>query len=217
MLVVSNTSPILNLAIIGQLGLLRNQFEQIHIPQAVLDELCISEDLPGVKAVRQAIKDDWIKIVQAREQNLAQAIGRDLDRGEAESIALALQLKADLILLDERDGRQVAKAIDLNVTGVFGVLLKARRAGRLVSLRQAIDDLREQAGFRIHPSLLAELQSLPEYQDSWKPRQRVAETRQQYGEPAKNWAHRRRARKVDLNLDANPPTSQTRRQGPRKL
>ena len=70
MLVVSNTSPILNLAIIGHLGLLRDQFGQVHIPQAVLDELRISEDLPGAETVRQAVKDDWIKVVQASEQNL---------------------------------------------------------------------------------------------------------------------------------------------------
>ena len=217
MLVASNTSPILNLAIVGQLGLLRDQFGQVHIPQAVLDELRISEDLPGAETVRQAIKDDWIKVVQASEQNLAQVIGRDLDHGEAESIALALQLKADLILLDERDGRKVAKSVGLKVTGLFGVLLKARRGGKLASLRQAIDDLREKAGFRINPNLFSELQSLPEYQDSWKPPKRVGEAREQYGELSENLAHRRRARKLDLAPDVALPPPQIRRRGLRQL
>ncbi len=179
MRVVSNTSPVLNLAIIGQLTLLRQQFGEIQIPQAVLDELQISKDLPGSQSVRQAVKEGWIKVVPISEQTLAQVVGRDLDRGEAESIALALQLKSDLILLDERDGRKVAKSVGLTVTGLFGILLTARRTGKLASLRQAIDDLREKAGFRINPNLFSELQSLPEYQDGWKPLRRVEEAREQ--------------------------------------
>lgn len=61
MAVVSNTSPILNLAIIDQLILLQYQFGEVLIPSAVLDELKISEDRPGSRVIRKAIADGWIQ------------------------------------------------------------------------------------------------------------------------------------------------------------
>lgn len=175
MLVVSNTSTILNLAIIDQLALLREQCGQVHIPKAVIDELRVDEDLPGSHSVRDAIHAGWLKVENVRDQKLIRLLTRSLDNGEAEAIALALELKADLILLDERDARKEAKASSLNVTGVLGVLLKARRAGQLLSLRQAVQDVIHQAGFRIGAKLLTEIESLPEYQDDWKPEKKTRE------------------------------------------
>lgn len=64
--VVSNTSPILNLAIIGEIHLLREQFEEILIPEAVLEELHVEKDLPGSRAVRDAIKAGWIQTVAVK-------------------------------------------------------------------------------------------------------------------------------------------------------
>lgn len=64
--VVSNTSPILNLAIIGEIHLLREQFEEILIPEAVLEELHVEKDLPGSQAERDAIKAGWIQTVAVK-------------------------------------------------------------------------------------------------------------------------------------------------------
>jgi predicted nucleic acid-binding protein len=74
--VVSNTSPILNLAIIGELSLLRDQFGEILIPRAVLEELRVEENLPGSKNVRDAIKAGWIRIETVKQDPLVRAMQR---------------------------------------------------------------------------------------------------------------------------------------------
>ncbi|HEY9825602.1 MAG TPA: DUF3368 domain-containing protein [Stenomitos sp.] len=157
MLVVSNTSPILNLAIVGQLDLLRQQFGQIQIPPAVIDELKIVEDRPGSQSIQDAVNAGWIQVQSVRNQSFVQLLRQTLDRGEAEAISLALELQAQLILLDERDGRKVAKSLDLQVTGVLGVLLRAKESGKLPSLQPTIEELTQKAGFWIAPELMAKI------------------------------------------------------------
>ena len=72
--VVSNTSPILNLAIVDQLELLRWQFSEILIPHAVLDELKVKEERPGSQAIRQAISLGWVKTQELGNEPLAQLL-----------------------------------------------------------------------------------------------------------------------------------------------
>ncbi len=155
--VVSNTSPVLNLAIIDQLVLLREQFGEIWVPPAVLKELRPEEDLPGASAMREAREAGWLRIEEVQDQPAVQLLRRDLDQGEAEVIALALQVKAEWTLLDERDARRVAKSLGLKVTGVLGILLRAQQEGKLPSLQTAMEQLREKAGFRIGAELFANL------------------------------------------------------------
>jgi hypothetical protein len=155
--VVSNTSPVLNVAIVGRLSLLRERFGEIWIPAAVLEELRVEEDLPGSQAVREALEAEWLRVEEAKDQALAQVLQRDLDRGEAEAIALPVQVKAEWTLLDEREARRVAKSLGLKVTGVLGILLRAQREGRLPSLQKAMGELRERAAFRIGGGLYADL------------------------------------------------------------
>lgn len=155
--VVSNTSPVLNMAIVGQLSLLREEFGEVWIPPAVLDELRVEENLPGSGAVQEAMKAGWLRVAKVENQALVRGLQRDLDKGEAEAIALAAQVKAEWTLLDEREGRKVAKSLDLRVTGILGILLRARREGKIISLREVMEELREKAGFRIGADLFAEL------------------------------------------------------------
>ena len=93
--VVSNTSPILNLAIINQLILLQQQFGEILIPNAVLDELKINEERPGSQGIREAISGGWIQSREVANEALAQLLKQTLDQEESEAIALAIELKAD--------------------------------------------------------------------------------------------------------------------------
>ena len=155
--VVSNTSPILNLAIVEQLDLLRQQFGQIQIPPAVLDELKIDEEKPGSQRIKAAIAAGWIQVQTVSNQLLVQLLRQSLDGGEAEAIALALELKAEWTILDEREGRKVAKSLGLQVTGILGILLRAKRSGELSSLENIIQDLTQKAGFWIAPELLAKV------------------------------------------------------------
>jgi predicted nucleic acid-binding protein len=155
--VVSNTSPVLNLAVIGRLSLLHDQFGEILIPNAVLEELRIQEDLPGSQAMREALKEGWLLIQGVSNQSLVSVLQRELDNGEAEAITLAVQAKAEWILLDEKEGRKIAKSLGLNVTGILGILLRARQEGKLPSMQKAMNQLQELAGFRVGPELYADL------------------------------------------------------------
>jgi predicted nucleic acid-binding protein len=142
---------------VARLDLLRQQFGQIQIPPAVLDELKIDEERPGSQPIKAAIIAGWIQVQPVSNQTLIQLLKQTLDGGEAEAISLALELQAEWILLDERDGRKVAKSLGLYVTGVLGILLRAKQSGELSFLQPALEDLTQKAGFRIAPELLAKV------------------------------------------------------------
>ncbi len=151
MIIVSNTSPLTNLAAIGQFALLRKLYDEIHIAQAVWRELnAQGQRWPGCEEVAAA---DWIERQTVQNRALVTALQRDLDPGEAESIALALELEADLILLDEREGRHAAQRMDLHVIGVVGLLLEAKANGVISAVRPSLDGLRQAAGFYLSESL----------------------------------------------------------------
>jgi predicted nucleic acid-binding protein len=151
MIVVSNTSPLTNLAAIGQFDLLRRLYASVCIPDGVWDELNASGKLcPGRDQVAAA---DWIERHAVQNQALVTALQRDLDRGEAESIALALELDADLVLMDEREGRHAAQRLGLRVVGVVGILIEAKAQKAIDSVRPQLDNLRQAAGFYLSESL----------------------------------------------------------------
>ncbi|MFO7742033.1 MAG: DUF3368 domain-containing protein [Anaerolineae bacterium] len=145
MIVVSNTSPLTNLAAIGHFDLLRQLYAQIHIAQGVWEELnAHGVHWPGSDLVATA---DWVKRHRVKNEPLVTALRRDLDRGEAESIALALELEADLVLMDEREGRHAAQQMGLRVVGVVGVLLEAKAKEVIDAVRPPLNGLRQKAGF----------------------------------------------------------------------
>jgi predicted nucleic acid-binding protein len=151
MIVVSNTSPLTNLAAIDAFDLLKQLFGEIHIPDAVWDELnAYGKIWPGHDEVAHA---SWVKRHPVQNQTLVTALRYDLDYGEAESIALALTLGADLVLLDEREGRHAAQRNGLNVIGVVGLLLEGKARGHIDEIRPLLDDLCQTAGFYIGDSL----------------------------------------------------------------
>jgi predicted nucleic acid-binding protein len=126
MLAVSNTSPISNLATIGLLNLLMLQFGALWIPGAVAVELEAHPDPTALIAIQTAIREEEIKIAAPRDSTLLRVLLSDLHKGEAEAIALASDLSADLVLIDEQEGRRRAANAGLAVTGVLGILLRAK-------------------------------------------------------------------------------------------
>ena len=127
----------------------------VCIPEAVQAELKLDEDLPGSLTIRQAIEEGWLQVRPVQNVAFVQVLARELDRGEAEAIVLAIESGVDRILLDEREARRVAKGLRLPVTGVLGILLRAHKTEkRPFSLAVIIDALQEKAGFRLADSLI---------------------------------------------------------------
>lgn len=149
MRVVSNTSPISNLAIIGRLDVLSRQFGTIRIPQAVHRELARLEHQAGRQAIEHALSQGWIEIVATTPGDLARNLAASLDAGEAEAIALASGSSADLLIMDESAGRAAARNLGIAMTGTLGVLLKEKRAERLPSMGAEMERLVNEAGFFI--------------------------------------------------------------------
>jgi len=152
-MVVSDTSPIANLAAIGQLELLRQLYGEVAIPQAVFRELSAmwsheqqGEALPGTP---------WIQTCRVTNQRLAGSLLLQLDPGEAEAIALAIETQSALLLMDERRGRRIAGGFGLKCIGVLGLLVEAKRKGLIAAVRPHLDALVTRAGFRIARGLYA--------------------------------------------------------------
>ena len=156
MLVVSNTSPLSNLAIIGRLDLLREQLVMVNIPPAVRDELGRHPNPSARERLNRAMQDGWLCVVPLVNP-LPADLALGLHIGEAETLALALEKKATLVLLDESAARRKAHQLGLTHTGVLGVLLKARQTGRIHSLREEILRLQRDARFFVHPTLEKQL------------------------------------------------------------
>lgn len=157
MLAVSNTSPISNLASIGRLELLKAQFSPIWIPDAVAQELTAHPDPAARAAIQNAFREEWLRIQSAQDSRLLRLLLLQLHQGEAEAIALATDLKANIVLMDEQEGRQLASRTGLAVTGVLGILLRARRSGEIAAIKPEIDLLRSKARFFVSASLEAKV------------------------------------------------------------
>lgn len=137
--VVSNTTPVIALSVIGRLDLLRELYTEVLIPPAVYAEVVTGgASRAGATELQRA---HWIRTVSLADPRRADLLV-DLDRGEAEAIALALELDADLLIVDERLARRYAQHLDLQITGTLGILLKAKERGLETEIRPLIQLLR---------------------------------------------------------------------------
>ena len=151
MIVVSNTSPINNLAAINYLNLLRELYNGIIIPEAVNRELTgVGTPVAGATEVQT---QNWIQTRQVANRELVNKLSLEIDEGEAEAIALAIELNAELLLIDERLGRTVASRLGLDFTGVLGVLLECKSTGLIPAVKPLVDNLIVQAGFWVNEPL----------------------------------------------------------------
>jgi predicted nucleic acid-binding protein len=149
MIVVSDTSPILSLALIGRLDLLREIYGSIVIPEAVRQELMVTER-SGAQEVSQAA---WIITRPIDLDVVLKLLQREVDRGEAEAIGLAVQLNADVLLIDERQARRLAQYLELNIVGLLDVLQEAKQRQLITGVKPVLDDLIARARFRLSHKL----------------------------------------------------------------
>ena len=151
--VISDASTLIHLTAVGKLSLLCDFYGNVIVPTAVWREVVLEgEERSGAVEVQQAHDSGWIEILEPSDQTLLRLLKQELHEGEAEAIALAIELGADLVLLDETEGRNIAELYHLRKTGVVGLLIRAKLQGDITSLRQKLDHLRE-GGFWISDKL----------------------------------------------------------------
>ena len=146
MIVVSDTSVIVNLAAIGRLELMRALFSEVVLPEAVRDEvLAGGEGSPGFVEIQTL---PWIQTRAVSDRRMVAELQAELDAGEAEAIVLAKELHADL-LIDERRGAEVAERLGIFHTGLLGVLLRAKRERHLPLIQPCLEQLTRETTFRM--------------------------------------------------------------------
>ncbi len=151
MIVISDTSALSNLALVDHLWLLEAIYQTVIIPDVVASELAAASN-PTVSAILQL---EWIQTQSLENSQLADQLQqeRGLDAGEAKAIALALELQADDLLIDERLGRQEALRLGLSIIGILGILLVTKQRSLISQVQPVMDALINQAGFRVSPQL----------------------------------------------------------------
>lgn len=153
MIVVADSSPLIALCRIGRLELLHDLFGQLVVPNAVWLEVVASD--PGKSGVKEIAAAPWIIRQTVTDMPLVQLLRQDLGAGESEAIVLAREISADVLLMDERRGREAAKRLGITCTGLVGVLLEARRRGAVNDPASLAQELRDVAGFWIADELMA--------------------------------------------------------------
>ncbi len=153
LVVVSNAGPLISLSLIQRFDLLRKLYGKVIISSAVYREVATKgSHRAGHKEVKHAVKEGWL-FVRSPKDALAVSVQETyLDAGEAETIVLAQEAKADIILLDERKARAAAQLLGLRVAGTVGVLMDARKQREAIDLKKSLDALRKK-GFRLDEML----------------------------------------------------------------
>ena len=117
----------------------------VFIPEAVYRELTDpSFPIAGSTEVQTF---DWIETCAVINRTLVDSLSDELDIGEAEAIALAVEMQAEPVLIDERRGRLVAARLNLRYTGILGILVEAKSQGLIDRVKPLLDALINQAGF----------------------------------------------------------------------
>jgi predicted nucleic acid-binding protein len=150
MIVVSDTSPLNYLLILGEVDVLPKLFSRVVAPPAVMAEL---QHVGAPDAVRNwaLAPPSWLEIIAPHNFDDLD----DLDRGESEAIRLAIELQADFVLIDERRAYQVASRMGIAVAGTIAVIeLAANR--KLLDVESVVDKLRR-TNFRCSSNLLDEM------------------------------------------------------------
>ncbi|MGB0931185.1 MAG: DUF3368 domain-containing protein [Chitinophagales bacterium] len=150
MIVISDSSVLMNLAAIKQLDLMPTIFGEVIISKGVFEEIVVNG---WGKFGSQEFKDaTWIAVKECTNSELLQQLLKVLDKGEAESIVLSKELNADLLIIDEKAGREIAQQLELQITGLLGVLLIAKKKGLIDSVKILMEQLQKEANFRISKS-----------------------------------------------------------------
>jgi len=153
-IVVSDTSPVRALAHLESLELLHKLFGEVLIPPAVAIEL----EKPRSRFQPISVQGlAFARIRAPQNREMVAELQATLGPGEAEALALALEVHADAILIDEAAGRAAALQRGLATIGVLGILLRAKQRGLIGELKPLLERLQNELGFFISPELRSEV------------------------------------------------------------
>jgi predicted nucleic acid-binding protein len=149
-IIVSDASPLFALDHLGRLELLPRYFSDVLLPPAVATELAMARP---PRRVIDLSAHPYLRVAQVRDRQVVDDLRLKLDPGESEAIALTLETPGATLLIDEYQGRAIARSRGLEVVGVLGILLRAKLEGDLPSLVGAMERLRAELLFRISDPL----------------------------------------------------------------
>lgn len=150
---VADAGPLIALARVERLLLLRRLFGNGLIPPAVHRECRTESGRPGANRVGQALSAGWLRVAPVGDSDQLGGLLRVVDDGEAEAMALCLQQPTRFLLIDDAKGRKVARRVGIPVVGVAGVLLVAKSRGLLDAVSPVLDDLTG-VGYRLSRRLI---------------------------------------------------------------
>jgi len=151
MIVFSNTTPMIALSSIDKLDLLPTLFNEIYVVEEVIEECAEG----GKIIVPDLTKLDWLNIVKSVDGD-SNAMLMTLDKGEKHTLNMALKMKANSVIIDEKMALNIAEYLGLSVTGTLGVLLKAKQQGKISSFSECARAMQEQ-GIYYNTKLLKKL------------------------------------------------------------
>jgi uncharacterized protein len=146
MIVVSDTSVITSLVQVGQADLLQQLHGKVLVPVAVQQELLRTHRVLPM----------FLEVRAAADRQMVARLAAELDLGEAEAIVLARETQADLLLIDEKLGRRVAVREGLRIAGLLALLVEAKHQRLIISVREIVHQLENEAGFRVSDAVKLE-------------------------------------------------------------
>ena len=137
--VIVNTTPLIALCHVGMLAILKDIYGEILIPQAVYRELSEKKESICKKQVDASL--DWIHVEMIENQMAKSMFKTQLHDGEVEVMILAKEKNADIVIIDDANAKKHAKYLKLPVTGMLGVLIKAKQEGYISELKPIIQEM----------------------------------------------------------------------------
>ncbi len=145
MKIVCNSSVLITLDNAGVLHVLKDLFKEILVPKAVKKEVFGRRKLPG-----------FVKCIEISEPIALKVLESNLEAGESEAICLYEEIDANLLIIDDIEGRRVAERLGINITGTLGVLLLAKREKFIDAIKPFLDEIISH-GFRVADELYKEI------------------------------------------------------------
>jgi hypothetical protein len=154
MIVIADTTPLINFSIIRELRILKALFAKVIIPEAVFKEIIVEgASYPSAAEVQKALDEGWVERKEPKRIELVKLLLANLDEGEAEAIALGVELKASYVLIDETEARKAAQLMGLNCLGSIGCLLAGKGKGIIAAIKPYLDRMRSEARYWVSEEL----------------------------------------------------------------